>query len=80
MSLDEGLARTVAHYLPARDVNLISVATAIVAGIFLLILTGVVRRYAMRRHMLDIPNARSSHTIPTPRGGGVGIVISFATA
>ncbi|MFT3735709.1 MAG: glycosyltransferase family 4 protein [Rhodocyclaceae bacterium] len=27
--------------------------------------------------MLDIPNARSSHTIPTPRGGGVAFVISF---
>jgi len=25
--------------------------------------------------MLDIPNARSSHTQPTPRGGGLGIVI-----
>jgi len=25
--------------------------------------------------MLDIPNARSSHTRPTPRGGGIGIVI-----
>ncbi|MCX5843968.1 MAG: hypothetical protein NT022_09490 [Deltaproteobacteria bacterium] len=25
--------------------------------------------------MLDIPNARSSHTRPTPRGGGLGIVI-----
>jgi UDP-N-acetylmuramyl pentapeptide phosphotransferase/UDP-N-acetylglucosamine-1-phosphate transferase len=26
--------------------------------------------------MLDIPNARSSHTLPTPRGGGLGIVVS----
>ena len=25
--------------------------------------------------MLDVPNARSSHTRPTPRGGGLGIVI-----
>jgi UDP-N-acetylmuramyl pentapeptide phosphotransferase/UDP-N-acetylglucosamine-1-phosphate transferase len=32
------------------------------------------RRWAVER-MLDIPNARSSHTQPTPRGGGLGIVI-----
>lgn len=34
------------------------------------------RRWAQRR-MLDIPNSRSSHTRPTPRGGGIGIVISL---
>jgi len=27
--------------------------------------------YAKTKKMLDIPNARSSHTTPTPRGGGV---------
>lgn len=32
------------------------------------------RRWAAER-MLDIPNVRSSHTRPTPRGGGLGIVI-----
>jgi UDP-N-acetylmuramyl pentapeptide phosphotransferase/UDP-N-acetylglucosamine-1-phosphate transferase len=32
------------------------------------------RRWAAQR-MLDIPSARSSHTQPTPRGGGLGIVI-----
>ena len=37
-------------------------------------LTGLVRRYALHRGMLDVPNARSSHTVPTPRGGGVAIV------
>ncbi len=34
---------------------------------------GLVRRWAQRR-MLDIPNERSSHTRPTPRGGGLAIV------
>lgn len=28
-------------------------------------------------HLLDIPNERSSHTQPTPRGGGLGFVASF---
>ncbi len=42
-----------------------------------LVLTGVMRRYAFGRSMIDLPNARSSHTVPTPRGGGVAIVFSF---
>lgn len=39
--------------------------------------TGWVRRYALARSVLDIPNARSSHTTPTPRGGGLAIVLAF---
>ena len=35
---------------------------------------------AFREHLLDTPNARSSHTIPTPRGGGVGILAAFIVA
>ncbi len=44
------------------------------------LLTGAVRRYALARSLLDIPNARSSHTAPTPRGGGMAIVASFVAA
>ena len=33
------------------------------------------RRYAIRCNVLDVPNARSSHTSVTPRGGGVVFVI-----
>ncbi len=36
-------------------------------------LTGAVRRYALSRAVLDAPNARSLHTEPTPRGGGLAI-------
>ncbi|MBJ2252865.1 MraY family glycosyltransferase [Pseudomonas shahriarae] len=43
-----------------------------------LLLTAVLRQYALRRSIIDIPNARSSHTVPTPRGGGVAIVLTFA--
>jgi UDP-N-acetylmuramyl pentapeptide phosphotransferase/UDP-N-acetylglucosamine-1-phosphate transferase len=35
------------------------------------------RRWALRRAFLDVPNARSSHVRPTPRGGGVAIVLGF---
>jgi Fuc2NAc and GlcNAc transferase len=40
-------------------------------------LTGFVRRWALAHRVLDVPNDRSSHTTPTPRGGGVAIVIAF---
>jgi Fuc2NAc and GlcNAc transferase len=42
--------------------------------------TGLVRRYALRNAILDIPNMRSSHATPTPRGGGLAIVIAFMAA
>ncbi|MEP6882482.1 MAG: glycosyltransferase family 4 protein [Dokdonella sp.] len=32
--------------------------------------------YAQRRHLLDMPGRRRSHSQPTPRGGGIGIVIA----
>ena len=30
-----------------------------------------------RKSALDVPNERSSHTIPTPRGGGIAFIIAF---
>ena len=41
--------------------------------------TLAVQGYALRR-LLDLPNARSSHRTPTPRGGGLAIVAAFALA
>ena len=38
-------------------------------------LTWQLRRYAIARGMLDVPNARSSHVRPTLRGGGLAIVL-----
>ncbi|MCF8111438.1 MAG: glycosyltransferase family 4 protein [Desulfobacteraceae bacterium] len=40
-----------------------------------LMLTGSFRRYALARSLMDIPNERSSHCVPTPRGGGAAIVL-----
>ncbi len=36
--------------------------------------TGVVLEYLRRRAILDHPNERSSHAVPTPRGGGIALV------
>ena len=44
------------------------------------IATGLMRRYALHRNLIDVPNARSSHASPTPRGGGVAIVFAFCVA
>jgi len=35
--------------------------------------TGRIRQFAMARALLDVPSERSSHTTPTPRGGGLAI-------
>jgi len=35
----------------------------------------LIRRYAEKRQIIDNPNERSSHSMPTPRGGGLAIVI-----
>ena len=34
------------------------------------------RRQALAHQLLDVPNSRSSHTVATPRGGGVAIALS----
>ena len=59
-----------------RDVWL----AALVAGAWIASawLTGVAREYALRRALLDIPNERSSHQVPTPRGGGIAIASVMA--
>ena len=36
---------------------------------------GLFRRWSHRRELFDVPNERSSHSFPTPRGGGLVIVI-----
>jgi UDP-N-acetylmuramyl pentapeptide phosphotransferase/UDP-N-acetylglucosamine-1-phosphate transferase len=33
--------------------------------------------FALKRKLLDIPNERSSHFLPTPKGGGVAIIVSW---
>jgi UDP-N-acetylmuramyl pentapeptide phosphotransferase/UDP-N-acetylglucosamine-1-phosphate transferase len=37
---------------------------------------GVTFRYTRRVGLLDVPNYRSSHRVPTPRGGGLALVAS----
>ena len=50
------------------------------AGVAAWWMTATLRRYALSRSLMDIPNARSSHTLPTPRGGGLSFVVAFLLA
>lgn len=53
---------------------------------FLLVLTSFILslvavsliKQRFSQQLLDIPNERSSHSQPTPRGGGLGFIIAFA--
>lgn len=56
---------------------LLLILCATSASVFL---TWLLRRYALAKSIIDVPNARSSHSVPTPRGGGIGIVLSFLIA
>jgi len=42
-----------------------------------LLLTELIRRYSLKKKLLDTPNERSSHSVAIPRGGGLSIVICF---
>lgn len=42
--------------------------------------TYFMRAYALKKNIIDNPNERSSHSIPTPRGGGVAVVGSYLLA
>lgn len=64
--------------LPPNLAQCFGLALAVAA--LSLALTALLRRYALWRRLLDIPNARSSHAAPTPRGGGAAIVASFFAA
>ena len=52
---------------------ILSIASLIIS----LLSVGYIRKY-FSRQLLDIPNERSSHEVPTPRGGGMGFIVAFA--
>ncbi len=44
------------------------------------VLTALVRRYAVARAVVDLPNERSLHRVPTPRGGGLAVALVVLAA
>jgi Fuc2NAc and GlcNAc transferase len=59
-----------------RDAALTSLAAFVVA----FVLTALVRKQAVAHGVFDIPNDRSSHRVPTPRGGGIAVALSTLAA
>jgi UDP-N-acetylmuramyl pentapeptide phosphotransferase/UDP-N-acetylglucosamine-1-phosphate transferase len=53
----------------------IVITAAGATAILILLLRDSMRRYALAR-----PNARSSHTVPTPQGGGIAVLLGIAIA
>ncbi|MDJ0879813.1 MAG: glycosyltransferase family 4 protein [Halieaceae bacterium] len=45
-----------------------------------LLACGLYLRLAHRWQLLDVPNHRSAHSLPTPRGGGIGILLGLFVA
>lgn len=45
--------------------------------IFSFISTYFIKNYAIKKSLVAIPNDRSSHTVPTPHGGGIAIALSW---
>lgn len=56
---------------PAIPLSLFVIAVFVSA-----VLTALARRYALRRELLDMPGHRRSHATATPRGGGIGLVVT----
>lgn len=54
-----------------------TVAVSIVLALIAATLTGVIRANAKRLTRIDIPNERSMHASPTPRGGGLAFVATI---
>jgi Fuc2NAc and GlcNAc transferase len=53
------------------------ILVVLMAFVVAVIGTGLMRRYALHRNLVDVPNMRSSHASPTPRGGGAAVVLAF---
>lgn len=47
-----------------------------ISFVFSFLFVAIYRAHALKNNILDIPNQRSSHIIPVPRGGGIGIVLA----
>ncbi|MBR1199523.1 glycosyl transferase [Bradyrhizobium sp. AUGA SZCCT0158] len=53
----------------------IPIAAALICAGLIVMLHPLLRRYALAR-----PNARSSHVVPTPQGGGIAVMVATAIA
>lgn len=57
-----------------QAVPMIHLLAALAAFTISFALTPLIRWYGRRAGVVDVPNERSSHQVPTPRGGGIAIL------
>lgn len=55
---------------------LVAIVLCFAAAVLSAVITRLAMAYARRRGMLDDPGYRRSHETPTPRGGGIGLVLA----
>lgn len=60
-----------------RDVLIDGALLMLVVSLSTLLMTGLLVVIAPKIGLVDRPNARSSHVVPTPRAGGAGIVLAI---
>jgi len=60
--------------------TVLGLAVALCAFVVSWVLANAVRRYAATLKLVQIPNERSSHVVPTPSGGGIGIAVAGCLA
>ncbi|MGE0254681.1 MAG: hypothetical protein AB7N54_03980 [Alphaproteobacteria bacterium] len=58
--------------LPVVVIGLVAAAAALAVAL--------AHRFLVARAVLDAPNDRSSHSLPTPRGGGIGVLVVLLPA
>lgn len=58
---------------------LLVLVAALVAGLISAVSLFPVRRFAQQLGLLDRPGGHSSHTVPTPLGGGIGIYLGITS-
>ena len=51
--------------------------TIILPFLFSLFCAAAISRIGHRLALIDNPNIRSSHSLPTPKGGGIGVWLAF---
>ena len=57
--------------------TLAAILRHLMLGIGVAVLSAIVVRIMIAVRVMDTPEARKAHTRPTPKGGGVGIVLAF---
>jgi len=66
--------------MPANPTNLEALWAFLVALVLALVLVPLTKWLAVRVGAIDYPNERSLHTVPTPKLGGLGILVAAVVA